>query len=179
MSNKGETVAGIQAIKTGEKDLMDSITADLDWSVLQEMIRRRHHLEITDDLEFSGGDLVVHDNQVAYQLNFEVKVVLSVLLDRDGRCIFVRTPAEVLQKEEAPKTPEVGISLAEAVAEQDALPVQEEPIQEMPEEESDQDPLGGLPDVSEMTADALGEASEDSSVDSDPLGGLPDVSEMT
>ena len=181
VQNKGETVAGVQAIKSGEKDLMDSITADLDWGVLQEMIRQRHHLEITDDLEFSGGDIVVHENQVAYRLNFEVKVVLSVLLDREGRSLAVHTPAEIPQENRAPamQFPEE-ITLAQAVAEQDASTVQEEDCVSEAEPAIDDDPLSGLPDVSEMTMDALAETPEaEPAIDADPLSGLPDVSEMT
>ena len=51
-------IADVEAIKVGEKDLMDSITADLDWGVLQDIIRERHRLEISDDLEFAGEILL-------------------------------------------------------------------------------------------------------------------------
>ncbi|MBI9074776.1 MAG: hypothetical protein JEZ02_05120 [Desulfatibacillum sp.] len=185
MQNKGETVAGVQAIRTGEKDLMDSITADLDWGILQEMIRQRHHLEITDDLEFSGGDIVVHENQVAYRLNFEVKVVLSVLLDREGHCLVVRTPAETHLDIEIPEFKALGeMALDQATdgaetASEPEEPATPESAQEMADNEDD--PLAGLPDVSEMSLDALEDNSElvKTTADDDPFEGLPDVSEMS
>ena len=33
--------------------------------------------------------MVVHNNQIAYRLDFEVKVTLSVLFDRRGECLEV------------------------------------------------------------------------------------------
>ena len=73
-----------EVIKTGEQELIDSINGELDWDVMEDIFKNQHHLEIGEDVEYRSGDLVVHDNQVAYQLEFDVKVKLSILVDRDG-----------------------------------------------------------------------------------------------
>jgi hypothetical protein len=82
-------ITGIDVIKAGERDLMDAITADLDWGAVEGIFRERHHLSLEEDIEYRKGDLVVHDNQIAYRLDFLAKVTLSVLLDRDGNCLSV------------------------------------------------------------------------------------------
>ena len=78
-----------EVIKKGEQDLMDAITADLDWASIEEIFKKEHNLNIEENVEYKDGDIVVHENQIAYQLQFSVNVVLSVLLDREGNCIHV------------------------------------------------------------------------------------------
>jgi len=74
-------------IKSGEQDLFDGITGDLDWGTIEQIFRENHNLGIGEDVEYKKGDIIAHDNQVAYRLEFEVKVNFSVLLDREGNYI--------------------------------------------------------------------------------------------
>lgn len=78
-----------EVIKTSEQELIDAITADLDWGTIDEIIRREHNLDIEENVEYKKGDIVVHNDQVAYKLDFNVNVILSVLLDREGNYISV------------------------------------------------------------------------------------------
>jgi hypothetical protein len=86
-------------IKNGEQDLMDAISADLDWGAIERVFREKHHLNIEEDVEYKGGDMVVHNDHVAYRLEFIARVTLSVLLDREGNYLSVST-AEVPGKAE-------------------------------------------------------------------------------
>ena len=78
-----------EVIKKGEQDLIDAITADLDWETIEEIFKKEHKLNIEENVEYRNGDIVVHENRIAYQLEFSVNVVLSVLMDREGNCIQV------------------------------------------------------------------------------------------
>jgi len=80
-----------QIIRNGEQDLIDAINGDLDWEVMEEIFQKEHKLGFGEDVEYKKGDIIVHDNQVAYRLEFDVKVNLSVLLDRQGGCISIAT----------------------------------------------------------------------------------------
>ena len=82
-------ITDAEVIKNGEKDLMDSITADLDWAVVEKIFLKQHNMKIEEDIEYKRGDIVVSNNQVAYKLEFEVKVNLSILLDRNGDYISI------------------------------------------------------------------------------------------
>ena len=74
-------------IKSGEQDLFDGITGDLDWGTIEQIFKEKHNLVIGEDVEYKKGDIIAHDNQVAYRLEFEVKVDFSVLIDREGNYI--------------------------------------------------------------------------------------------
>ncbi len=76
-------------IKSGERELIDSITADLDWSVMEEIFKKYHNLTIEEEVEYKQGDLVVHENRVAYKLDFDIKVRLSIVIDREGNYLSI------------------------------------------------------------------------------------------
>ena len=84
-----------EVIKSGEKELIDALTADLDWGAIEEIFRKEHRLGIEEDVEYRKGDIVVYNNHVAYELEFEVKVTLSVLLDREGNYISVTSSGDL------------------------------------------------------------------------------------
>jgi hypothetical protein len=87
-------ITDAEIIRSGEKDLIDAITADLDWAVIEELFQKEHNLGIEEDIEYKRGDIVVANNKIAYKLEFEVKVNLSILLDRNGDYISVSIAGE-------------------------------------------------------------------------------------
>ncbi|MCB9494378.1 MAG: hypothetical protein H6681_02905 [Desulfobacteraceae bacterium] len=87
-------VARKESIETGEKELLDTIIAELDWEVIEKKLKEKHNIKLQEDVEFNNGDLVVHGNKIAYKLNFDVKITLSVLFDRLGECIDISAAGE-------------------------------------------------------------------------------------
>ena len=83
-------ITNAEVIKSGEKDLIDSITADLDWGAIENIFLTEHNLGIDEDIEYKRGDIIAFNNQVAYKLEFAVKVNLSVLINRDGEYLSVK-----------------------------------------------------------------------------------------
>ncbi|MBW2610578.1 MAG: hypothetical protein JRC68_09575 [Deltaproteobacteria bacterium] len=82
-------ITNSEVIKGGEQELIDAITADLDWGAIEDIFMKDHNLGIEEDIEYKRGDIVAHNNQIAYKLEFEVKVNLSILLNRQGDYISV------------------------------------------------------------------------------------------
>lgn len=84
-------VTNSEIIKSGEQELIDTIIADLDWGMIEKIVKERHRLQIRDDIDYRQGDIIVHDSQVAYKLDFDVKMTLSVIFDRDGNYLSLGT----------------------------------------------------------------------------------------
>jgi hypothetical protein len=82
-------ITNAEVIKSGERELIDAITADLDWSAIEEIIIKEHNLGIEEDIEYKSGDIISCNNQIAYKLEFEIKANLSILLDRNGDYLSV------------------------------------------------------------------------------------------
>jgi len=94
-----------ESITNGERDLINAITGDLDRGNIEEIFKDKFNLGMRDHLEYKQGDIVVHDNQIAYKLDFEAKVAVSVLCDRSGNYLSLTT-SEVVNElpEEIPST---------------------------------------------------------------------------
>ncbi len=90
-----------EVIKTGEGELIDTIIGELDWSAIEEIFKDKHRLRIQDDVEYKQGDIVVHNNDVAFQLDFDVKVMLSILFDRTGNYLNITTSGDFSESGES------------------------------------------------------------------------------
>ena len=88
-------ITDYNVIKSGEQELIDAITADLDWGVIEDIFKKEHKLEIEENVEYRKGDIVVYNNQVAYKLEFDVTVILSVLLDREGNYMSITSSGDL------------------------------------------------------------------------------------
>ena len=113
-------ITNSDVIKSGERELIDSIIGDLDWDTIEEIVKNRHKLKIQDDVEYRQGDIIVHNNQVAYKLDFDVKMTLSVVFDRDGNYLSLVT-SEDAENMETAGGPSIATNEADA-AESDSRP---------------------------------------------------------
>ncbi len=71
-------------IKEGEKDLIDAIKDDLDLDSVNEIIKDRLKMK---NLESKGGRIIVHNNDIAFKIEFELNLNGSLMFDRDGNYI--------------------------------------------------------------------------------------------
>lgn len=94
ISRRSVKITDIKIIKDSEKEFIDTITGDLNWDSIEQIIKEKHHFTLQDDIEYRNGDIIVHNNEVAYRLNFNVKVSLSVVFNRQGECIDIETDGD-------------------------------------------------------------------------------------
>ncbi|MBF0572892.1 MAG: hypothetical protein HQK69_03925 [Desulfamplus sp.] len=81
-------------IKSGEKDLIESIKDDLDWDAIKEIFIQRiksssFDLNKDSSLSFdvSGGEIIVHEGEIAFRVDFELQTAMSIMFDRKGNYI--------------------------------------------------------------------------------------------
>lgn len=80
-------VADSNAIQKAKDELVEKIKAALDLTEIRQILEEQHALEISDDISVNRGQMVIHDNKIAYKMEFEVLLSLSVLLDGEGNYI--------------------------------------------------------------------------------------------
>lgn len=80
-----------ELIQESEKEFIDTINAELDWNAIEQMILEKHGFSVQDDVVYKDGNLIVHKNEIAYKFDFEIKVPLSVIFNRDGECLEIST----------------------------------------------------------------------------------------
>ena len=80
-----------ETIKESEKEFIDTINAELDWDTIEKLLLEKHKFAIQDEVDYKEGNLIVHNNQIAYKFDFEIKVPLSVIFNRQGECLEIST----------------------------------------------------------------------------------------
>lgn len=83
-----------EAIHSSEKEFIDTINAELDWEVIEKMLLEKHKFAMRDEVDYKQGDLVVFHDQIAYRFDFDIKVALSVVFGRDGKCLEISTSGD-------------------------------------------------------------------------------------
>ena len=73
-----------QVIETGEKKLIEAVQQHLDLETVKTILMDRTAETV---FESKGGQIVAHDNQIAFRLDFELKLNGSLLFDRQGNYI--------------------------------------------------------------------------------------------
>jgi hypothetical protein len=71
-------------IKNGEKDLIELLKEDLDLDAVREIIQKKM---TPAALSPKGGEIVVHDNQIAFRMDFDLCLSGSLMFDRQGNHI--------------------------------------------------------------------------------------------
>lgn len=79
-------------IRSGERKLIRFIAKHLDWNPVRQSVREHFQIDAGGDLEHKSGNIVVHSGDIAYKLDFDLKVNFSVLLDRNGEAVAIRSP---------------------------------------------------------------------------------------
>ncbi len=80
-----------ETIQESEKEFIDTINAELDWDTIEKLLLEKHQFAIQDEVDYKEGNLIVHNNQIAYKFDFEIKVPLSVIFNRQGECLEIST----------------------------------------------------------------------------------------
>lgn len=98
-----------ESIQESEKEFIDTINAELDWDIIEQMLLDKHNFAVQDDIEYKDGNLIVYNNEIAYKFDFQIKVPLSVIFNRSGECLSMSTTrddedAEDNEDEESPNS---------------------------------------------------------------------------
>jgi hypothetical protein len=89
-----------ETIQESEKEFIDTINAELDWDAIEKMLLEKHNFTLQDEIDYKDGDLVVHNDAIAYKFDFEIKVPLTVIFNRGGECVEISTVRDNSDEEE-------------------------------------------------------------------------------
>ncbi len=76
-----------EVIRMRKAEFFDSLSASISPNTIIELLRRIFNLEAVDKTIFSQGDIKIFNGHVTYQLFYDVNVIISVLIDRQGNYI--------------------------------------------------------------------------------------------
>ena len=88
-------------IKSGEKDLIEAVKEDIDWDAVKDVIKEQ--MEISS-FSAEGGGILVHDNRIAFKIDFNLSFKGSLMFDREGN--YISSGAQSVEPAEPAETPE-------------------------------------------------------------------------
>ena len=91
-----------ESIQESEKEFIDTIKAALDWETIGKKLMEKHNFILQEEIECDNGDLVVCNDTIAYKFDFEIKVPISVMVNRDGECLEISTPGNEDEEQDDP-----------------------------------------------------------------------------
>jgi hypothetical protein len=121
-----------EKIQENEKEFIDTINAELDWEAIEKMLLDKHSFTLEEEIEYKDGDIVVYKDAIAYKFNFEIKVPLCVIFNRQGECLKISTRGNDFEEnDENEAVQEDSISLSPAVKPEDKVAQMASNIAEM------------------------------------------------
>ena len=86
-------------IAQSEKVFIDTINAELDWEAIEKLLLEKHKFTLQEEIDYKDGNLIVYNDNIAYKFDFEIKVPLSVIFNREGECLELSTLRDDFEKE--------------------------------------------------------------------------------
>lgn len=80
-------VANPDIIAAAKQELIEKIRNAIDIHGVRKLLEYQHNMQIGENIEISGGDIIVRNNQLVYRMDFEVLFSLSVFFDNEGNYV--------------------------------------------------------------------------------------------
>ncbi|OQY51248.1 MAG: hypothetical protein B6230_05295 [Desulfobacteraceae bacterium 4572_89] len=106
-----------QVIKNGEKDLLEAVQDNLDLNMVRQILKDRMKVS---SLSSRGGQIIVHENKIAFRMDFDINLSGSLLFDREGNYIEEQDEDALMKTETEEKMELSGFELDESLPEQES-----------------------------------------------------------
>ena len=141
-----------KVIEDGEKDLINAVQEDLDLDAVKQILKDRMG---ASTLSSNGGQIVVHNNEIAFRLDFEINLSGSLLFDREGNYID-DSGEELLEPARDPEVALEGFDAEDTFIDKaiDEPPYDEIPLVDTGLDETDPDEINTAePDIADQNLD--------------------------
>ena len=88
-----------KVIRSGEKAFFNAVKDHLDWNAIREVVTKKMK---QCSIESKGGELISHENNVAFKINLHCAVDVSITVDRNGNLISGEEPLVDVSMTESP-----------------------------------------------------------------------------
>ena len=83
---------GKASMEMDPKALIAALTKAVDWRFVVEKLRERYNISVQDGVDHVKSQIITYGEKPVCRLDFDVKVRLSMLCDRSGRCLKIFNP---------------------------------------------------------------------------------------
>ncbi len=73
-----------KVVQSGEKAFLNAVKDHLDWNLIREVVTKKMR---QCAIEPKGGELVLHDNRIAFRMDLHCAMDVSITFDRNGTLV--------------------------------------------------------------------------------------------
>jgi hypothetical protein len=94
-----------EIVQIRKAEFLDSLSATIGNRTIAELFRKKYKIETFGKMIYRQGEIIVFNDHVAYQFLYEVEVIFSILIDREGNYINTseQDNGSTLEAEEYPE----------------------------------------------------------------------------
>jgi len=82
----GNIINDENVINGGKDEFIDRVKNAVNIDELKNFLRYKYNIDISD-VDFKNGDVVSHNNSLAFKLDYDVITTFSILVDANGNSI--------------------------------------------------------------------------------------------
>ena len=83
-----------ETIEGAINDLIEKVKSNVQLNQVKTLCGNPHFIEKIDKIDFQNGDIITHDGEVAFKLEFKISYNLSLMINREGKLINVFAPSQ-------------------------------------------------------------------------------------
>lgn len=88
-----------RVMQSGEKAFFNAVKDHLDWNAIRQVVTKKMK---QCSIESKGGELIFHENKVAFKINLHCAMDVSITVDRNGNLISGEEPLVDVSMTEPP-----------------------------------------------------------------------------
>jgi hypothetical protein len=76
-----------EIVQIRKAEFLDSLSATISDRTVTELFRKKYKVETVGKMIYGQGEIIVFNDHLTYQFLYEVEVIFSILIDREGNYI--------------------------------------------------------------------------------------------
>ena len=76
-----------EVVKRSKVEFLNSLSAPINRKTIYELLKNIYMIESVGEIIYRQGEIVAFKDQVAYQFDYEVQIIFSILIDQKGNVI--------------------------------------------------------------------------------------------
>jgi len=89
----------LQTLENAKSELIEKIKSNINLDSIRELCKNNHGIETIREIDCTEGNIVSHNGSIAYQLDFEIRFPMMILIDDAGNCIDAK-----IEKQQEPES---------------------------------------------------------------------------
>lgn len=86
-------------IQTLKSKMLEDIANDIDVGAISKLLKTKYDFNLGGDIQYEKGDVVIKDGEFVYEIDFNIKALLAIILSKDGDILDIESSSLKISEE--------------------------------------------------------------------------------